>query len=324
MQSLNTFFRILLFCALAAGAARLPAAPDPIADPAPATVITSPPPASPAAKPFASAFALPAEDELPAILKAPRPRDEPFFNTTTWPLWAADSWENTSDIVHDHLRIGLRYRQIKLTDDERSLDNSYLGSITELDSMSDYDPMTWLTFEWLLNPYFVFRFNLEQVKAQSQTTSWDNHTDGDVNLEGYQLSLLFRLPNRTRFVPTAGIGYAWLDSTFDHNPVWYNGFGGETKDADYAAWVAAGSPPWPNRGYRREIILDNTTALVLMGGLEIQLTDHIDLNLFVQHMEVQEVDVTYNLSFGGNVFESTQAEFPMSNIGYGAGIRWTF
>ncbi len=259
----------------------------------------------------------------PAVDSAPK-EDDPLVDTVAWPLWAETAWERTSDVLHDHLRVGVRYRQVRLTDSKRSLDNSFLGSITELNEQRDYDALTWLTFEWLANPYAGLRFNWEQVRAQTSTTSYDNHSDGNIDLMGPQLSLLLRLPNQTRLTPTAGIGYAWLTSTFEHNPTWYNGFGGTTKQADYDAWVAAGSPPWPNHGYRREILLDDTTALILTAGLEIRLTDHLDFNIFVQNMEVQEVGVTYNLSFGGNVFESQEAKFPMSNVGYGAGLRWTF
>lgn len=240
------------------------------------------------------------------------------------PPWLENAWNWTSETVHEHLRIGLRYRQTTLSDDSRTVDNSYLGSITDLEPLQDYDLLTCFTFEWLVNPYAGVRFNWEQVRAKTGTTSYDNHSDGDIDLKGPALSLMLRLPNQTRFTPSAGIGYTWLTSSFEHNPAWYNGFGGVTKEADYDAWVAAGSPPWPNHGYRREIMLDDTTGLLLIGALEYRITDHLDFNIFIQHMEVQEVGTTYTLSFGGNPFETTQAEFPMSNTSYGAGIRWTF
>lgn len=272
------------------------------------------PPDSPAAIPPVRQPAVVVEPASPPL------PDESYDDEYVLPDWM----ERTSDLVHEHLRIGVRYRNTTLSDDSRTTENSYLGSITKLKPLQDYDLITWLTFEWLANPYAAIRFTWEQVRAETSTTSYDNHTDGDIDLIGPALALMLRLPNQTRFTPSGGIGYTWLSSTFEHNPVWYNGFGGVNKEADYDAWVAAGSPPWPNHGYRREIMLDDTTGLLLIGALEYRITDHLDLNVFIQHMEVQEVGVTYTLSFGGNPFETTQAEFPMSNTSLGIGLRWTF
>jgi hypothetical protein len=250
--------------------------------------------------------------------------EDPLFDTTDWPSWAGTAWESTSDVLHDHLRVGVRYRSVELTDDKRSSENSYLGSITQIENLDDYDWTTWLTVEWLANPYIGLRFNYEQVRGRTRTSSWDNHTDGDIDVMGPQFSLIVRLPNRTRFTPTAGVGYAWLNSTFEHNPVWYNGFGGEDKIVNYNNWVQAGRPPWPNNGYRREIILEDTSAVILLAGLEIRITDHLDFNLFAQDMAVEDIDLRYELSFGGNVTRREYSRFPMANTSYGAGVRWTF
>ena len=244
-----------------------------------------------------------------------------------WPDWAETAWQTTADAVHDHLRIGLRYRRIRLDDDRRSQDDSFLGSITELNTVDDYEPITWLTFDWLFTPYVGARLAWEQVRAETQTsqqTASLNHSDGDVDLFGPSLMLLLRYPSSFRVTPTVGIGYAWLSATFEHNPIWHNGFGGENREIAYQVWVEAGSPAWPNGGYQRTITLDDTTAFILYGELAVRLTDRLEVHAFIQSMDVKGVDLSYELSFYGNAFRSEQAEFPMSHTAYGLGLRWTF
>jgi hypothetical protein len=250
-----------------------------------------------------------------------------YVDSLEYPEWVVDAWESTDAVLHDHLRIGVRYRQIDLHDDKRSTDNSFLGSITELNAQSDYESITWLTFDWLVNPYIGIRFGMDQLRAETLTSQANaalNHTDGNVDLYGPGLMLVLRYPNDTRVIPTIGLGYSWLDATFEHNPVWLNGFGGDNRQQAYDAWIAAGAPPWPNGGYRRTITLKDTTAVTLYGELAFQITDHLDIHAFIQSVDVDGVDLTFDLSNHGDVFDSYQAEFPMSNTAYGAGLRWTF
>lgn len=322
----NTLMRAaagLLFASLPLLAAEpepaevLPAAPAPASTAAPAPTVSAP-----AAPPAVSAPA-------PVVKPTTYSNYERYESgpSSDMPLWLGEAWASTADVLHEHLRIGVRYRQINLQDDSRDPSDSFLGSITELNTQSDYEPITWFTFDWLMNPYIGVRLDWEQVRAEtstSQETASLNHSDGNVDLFGPSLMLLLRLPNRTRLIPTGGVGYAWLNSTFEHNPVWQNGFGGENREQAYDAWVANGSYPWPNGGYQRNIVLDDTTAWILYGELAFQITDHLDIHAFIQSMDVEGVDLSYELSRYGNVFQSQTASFPMSNTSYGAGLRWTF
>jgi hypothetical protein len=285
------------------------------AEPAPAEI-------TPVAKPPAPTSPAPAE--ITPVAKPPAPTSPAPADL---PLWAEDAWESTYDLLHEHLRIGVRYRQINLKDDKRDAENSFLGSITELNTQSDYEPITWLTFGWQFNPYIGVQFAWEQLRAETRTdqeTASLNHSDGIVDLDGPGLMLLLRYPNKTRLIPSAGIGYAWLTSTFEHNPVWNNGFGGDNRQVAYDAWVAAGSPPWPNGGYQRTITLDDTTAVILYAELAFQITPRLDVHAFIESMEVEGVDLSYGLSRYGYEFASYQAEFPMSCTAYGVGLRWSF
>ncbi len=301
----------------------------------PAEVVLPPPVLIPdTPPPPAEIEPVPAAEPEPAAV-SPAPESSLYYGDwslsaydySNWPLWAQDAWDITADAVHDHLRIGIRFRQVNLEDDQRTADDSFLGSITELNNRSSYELISWLTFDWLFNPYVGGRLVWEQVRAQTftdQGTSGLNHSDGKVDLFGPSLMLLLRYPNQTRFVPTVGIGYAWLTSSFEHNPVWHNGFGGPARQQGYDAWVAAGSPPWPNNGYQRTISLDDTTAVILYGELAFQITPQLDIHGYIESMDVKGVDLSYELSSYGNTFRTESAVFPMSNTSYGLGLRWTF
>ncbi|MFO7536111.1 MAG: hypothetical protein R6X19_10610 [Kiritimatiellia bacterium] len=237
------------------------------------------------------------------------------------------AWTNPDPPLEEHLRIGLRFRQSYLHDHSRSIDNAYRGSITELNSQEDESPLTPLTIEWLFNPYIGTQLTWEQVRAEtgtSQATEALNHSDGNISLFGPALTLKLRCPNQTRLTPFIGLGYSLLAANFKHNPVWHNGFGGFTREADYDAWVAAGRPPWPNKGYRRTITLEDASAWLLTCGLEIQITDQLDVNLFAQVMDVDGTDLTQRLSLYEKITETKHGTFPMSNTSYGLGVRWTF
>ncbi|MFO7536112.1 MAG: hypothetical protein R6X19_10615 [Kiritimatiellia bacterium] len=299
------------------------------AEPAPAQI--TPAEITPVAKPQAPTSPAPAAVSppsaaglYPAYSSSPSYSD---YNSTDLPLWLEDGRESAYDLLHEHLRIGVRYRQIDLKDDKRDVENSFLGSITELNSQSDYEPITWLTFGWLFNPYVGLQFTWEQLRAETRTeqvTASLNHSDGIVDLDGPGLMLLLRYPNKTRLIPSGGIGYAWLTSTFEHNPVWNNGFGGENRQVAYDTWVANGSPAWPNGGYQRTITLEDTTAVILYAELAFQITPRLDVHAFIESMEVEGVDLNYALSRYGYDFSSYQAEFPMSCTAYGVGLRWSF
>ncbi len=239
----------------------------------------------------------------------------------------AQTWDPQDDPLVEHLRVGLRFRQTYLHDHTRLMDDSYRGSITHLSVKQDESPLTALTLEWRFNRYLGTQLSWEQVRAETRTTQETeslNHSDGDISLFGPGLTLLLRYPNRTFITPFAGLGYTWLDATFVHNPAWQNGFGGDTREADYAAWIAAGSPPWPNKGYRRTITLEDTAGWMLAYGLDFQITDQLDVTLAVQIMDVDGADLTQRLTYIDTVVETRHGTFPMSNTSYSAGLRWLF
>lgn len=242
-------------------------------------------------------------------------------------LPARGSWTNPDPPLEEHLRIGLRLRQTVLHDHTRMPDDSYRGSIIHLHVLQNESPLTALTLEWRFNPYVGVQLSWEQVRAETRTmqaTETLNHSDGEVSVFGPGLTLILRYPNQTRLTPFAGLGYTWLASNFEHNPAWQNGFGGENRDESYAAWVAAGSPSWPNNGYRRTITLDDATGWMFSYGLDIRITDQLDATLSVQIMDVDGADLTQRLTYYDRVVETRQGTFPMSNTSYGAGLRWTF
>ncbi len=239
----------------------------------------------------------------------------------------AQTWTPLDDPLAGHLRVGLQYHRTYLHDHTRLLNDSFRGSITHLEVQQDESPFTALTLEWRFNSYIGTQFSWEQVRARTRTTQENstlNHTDGDIFLFGPGLTLLLRYPNPTRLTPFLGLGATWLNAEFEHNPAWQNGFSGPDREAKYDAWVASGRPPWPNKGYRRTITLEDCPAWILTYGLDVRITDQLDASLFVQIMEVDGVDLTQRITFVNKLSDTQMGSFPMSNTSYGAGLRWTF
>lgn len=241
---------------------------------------------------------------------------------------AAAAWTMPDAPLENHLRLGFRLRRLYLHDHTRTPDDSFRGSISRLRVRQPESPLAFLTAEWRFNRFLGLQLGWEQVRAQTftfQNTPSLNHTDGDVSVFGPSLTALVRFPNRTRLTPFAGLGYAWLDAHFAHNPAWQNGFGGATREADYAAWRAAGAPPWPNEGIRRTITLRDCDAWLLVWGLEFRLTDQLDVCLFAQYADVDGADLTQRMTrTDTQLLELRHGTFPMSHTAYGAGVRWTF
>ena len=229
-----------------------------------------------------------------------------------------------AEALNPRLRLGLRYRQVTLLDNKRSLENSFLGSIVELQSQSDFSALSWLFLEWRFNPIVALRLGMEQARAKTVTGNQIVHSDGILNIQGPALSLLLRYPNSTRLTPAGQIGAVYYAASFEHDPIWHNGFGGESREENYARWVAAGQPAWPNGGYRRSLVPENTYGLLLGTSLECQLLRRLNLLLFLDYAVVKKVDISFELSRYGNVFQRENTAFPMSYLSAGAGLSWSF
>jgi hypothetical protein len=259
----------------------------------------------------------------PWYKRLPDPDPLVFFSASLPYEWN-DRLNRAADALNPHLRIGLRYRTVSLLDDERTLENAYLGSIVKLESQSDFNPLSWLFIEWRFSRTVGLRLGVEQARAKTLTGNTIVHSDGILDIQGPSLALHLRYPNASRLTPALALGAVYYAASFEHDPIWFNGFGGPTREEDYARWVAAGRPAWPNNGYRRTITPSDTYGLLLGGALECQLHRRLDLVLFLDSAIVKKVDITYETSFYGRVASRESAVFPMSYLSAGVGLIWSF
>ncbi len=209
--------------------------------------------------------------------------------------------------------------------------NYFLGSINRLDALQDLWPYK-VFCAVQLNPWLGIEATWDKVAAKT-VTDFDRHTDGIIRAAGPILTLQASYPNSTIFTPFAGLGVAWLFPKFDADPVWHNGFGRlySAKDlpwsqavAEYEAWVAAGSPEWPNDGYQRKMDLSGGLGFTALAGCNVQIADNFSAELMLRYMYL-DVDVEYyTLRYGQLDRHHDSTSFPLSHLSVGLGLRYRF
>jgi len=208
-------------------------------------------------------------------------------------------------VIKDRLAIGARVTTFTLEDAERdSREESYLGSITKLDAEQDNSPRLFINYK--LIRYLGVGVTWNELRAATVThvreegIPGDMHTDGTIDLQGLLYYVTVRLPNRTRFTPFAEYGVAQYDSNFDHDP------------------------GWRSSGNSRLMVVEDTDSNYYAVGLDIQILEGLQVNLYYRKMDV-DVDAKYYLNddeMNGDPRE--EATFPMGNYAYGLGLKYAF
>ena len=208
-------------------------------------------------------------------------------------------------VIKDRLAVGARVTTFTLEDTERdSRDDSYLGSITKLDAEQDNSPRLFINYK--LIRYLGVGVTWNELRAATVThvreegIPGDMHTDGTIDLQGLLYYVTVRLPNRTRFTPFAEYGVAQYDSNFDHDP------------------------GWRSSGNSRLMVVEDTDSNYYAVGLDIQILEGLQVNLYYRKMDV-DVDAKYYLNddeMTGDPRE--EATFPMGNYAYGLGLKYAF
>lgn len=218
---------------------------------------------------------------------------------------------------------GTRLTYHRLMDNERDISNSFLGSITVLDDIQDTDPYDFF-FQVDINNYLSIEITREELKALI-VTFHDGHTDGILIMDGPIISIVGSWPNRSRYTPYVSFGVAWMDADVEHNPKWHYGFGGENRDADYAAWVAAGMPPNPNNGYTRTLAPKGNLGYALTAGFTANLYKKmLSAEAFVRYIDINATVHYYMSRYDQVVDDRGDYRFPMSSMAAGVGIRYSF
>jgi len=237
---------------------------------------------------------------------------------------SSETWlDRTEAAVADHLRLGLRIQNIKLSDGERTprdsngngvidgqeiLDVSYLGSITELPLEEEFVVAPYA--QWFFNDYLGLELAWEYYAAAAQTynypgSGWDGHVDGVQSVSGPSLMGLFAYPNQSRLTPQLGAGLAWLMLDFDMAEAFHNGGG----------------------NYRRTIepVDDSMFAWVVQAAVEFSCTKNLKVDVYFRHLEA-EVDMLFYLSHGGVMDRGFPDKWvlPMSCNMFGIGLKYAF
>lgn len=253
-----------------------------------------------------------------------------------WPAWA---WQEndfaaggaetsrTMAFAQQHLEIGvgITYTRLRETtrrefDEEGVFTGGFLGSIDKLHVEQENMLTPIIRLKW--NEYFGLQIGYTSFAART-TTFWDGHTDGNFKLSGPTFEVYARARPMSGFAPYASVGVAVLNGNFQHDELWHNGFSPRNPEA-YRGWVNAGRPAWPNGGYRRNIDLSNTTALLISGGCVYHISENWMIDLSVQYMSV-DVDADFYLSwYDSNRRDQGSYTIPMSNVSTTLGIVYRF
>lgn len=215
-------------------------------------------------------------------------------------------------VVEDRFEIGLRSTYFGLIEDSREPPDSFLGSIDMLDPDDTLDPLPYLNIKflpWLGVELGWFEATVKTVK------SFDGNTDGDFYMRGPTVMLWVRYPNRTIFTPFIGAGAVFIDPEFRPDPVFFNGFGGDTwEDAvnNYNQWQAEGAPEWPNYGYRRNIETEeDIVAFLGAAGFTVRIARYCRLDCSVRYVPYTVVTHFYLSRYGETFQDSGDFDIPM-------------
>ncbi|MGE9289959.1 MAG: hypothetical protein ACQKBT_03150 [Puniceicoccales bacterium] len=203
--------------------------------------------------------------------------------------------------IHDRLRVGTRMLWYSLTDTEsgEEFDGSFIGSLNR--TTEDQDPApVYFYLEYAITPYFGVGMSYDQFKV---VTLDSGGGDGTFDLDGPILYGFARYENGSAFTPFAEIGVAFYGTDFNPKDEWTYSDGGSTVINRFDT--------------------DNSTGFVIAGGLDIEIIEHLSVNLYLRYVSV-DIDVDYYFTPISNTTPSQTATFPGDHFAYGFGIAYTF
>lgn len=198
--------------------------------------------------------------------------------------------------LEQNVEVGLALNFYSPLDDSRSVGDYYLGTIRELDLQTGPLSVNSLRIHLLLPENFRIELGWSDFELDTHTAEGDS--DGTFTLNGPRLMALYHADVHPILKPTLGIGTSKISADFDANPIWFNGFRGDDKIADYEAWRASGAPAWPNGGYRKDIKVDDIWAWHLRAGLDITYFEDWVIGLNYEYID-QSLAGDYELSYYG-------------------------
>lgn len=245
--------------------------------------------------------------------------DESTFQERSLPEEPEGTNSDFYDIyLRGRLELGTRLSSSILTDSEADGDDTFLGTIYELDEIQDYTPN-----RFFARYYFTRHFGIELAydSIEAETIAPSEYTgtksDGDISLAGPTLSLVGRYPNTTRFTPYAFIGVGFYSGDFDESEDWALGY------YDPYEYVAMGSPSTAYNGVTRVMEVDDAVGFLMGAGCAYQFTDHLLFDVSLQYTAV-EADATFYRYQYGSLTLTRDGSYPLDNIQLRAGLTFQF
>ncbi len=221
----------------------------------------------------------------------------------------AESVPAKAEGTMERFSIGTRITWFEL---ETTRKNTFLGHIDELEAIQDGTPDK-LYADWWFHRYVGAEVSLERVEARTHNDDPEGISDGNLLAEGFAVSLLGRYANQSRITPFAGVGVAFLSIAFDEEPWWALGYG---SPEDYERL----GRPAVARGKTREMLPeDSGEGFIVAAGADIRLFRHLSASLYWRYMDL---DTKMGYRTAGE--EKAPKEIPLSNMAYGAGLKYVF
>ena len=196
-------------------------------------------------------------------------------------------------------------------------EGTFLGSIYAVNEDQNELPV-----QPFVTYYFTKYIGLELAydSLTAKTVAYSDgasKTDGNIVLAGPTLSLMGRYPNQTPFTPYMGLGIGIFHGDFNPDAAWALGY------TNPVVYKSLGSPSTLDGGYSREMIIDDTVALLLTAGTAYRVYRNWSVDLSVQYMKA-DVDAVFKSFQDGASFVNEPGKFPLSNVTLRAGLVYTF
>ena len=218
--------------------------------------------------------------------------------------------------IADHLSVGTRSTYYWLQDDHRSMSDTFIGNISDLDAAQDLAP--WKVYiDYDFNRYAGLELTWDQVEADIVNGVGTKSTDGTIHMGGPILTLVGRWPNASAFTPFLGAGAAFWNASFDHSAWWKYGYANEEAYAD------SGRVNEPRNGKTRNMTFEDNIGFVATAGVDCRVGRHWSADLYLRYIDISTED-TYTLNAPGHDPDVTRATFPLDHLAAGLGVSYHF
>ena len=240
-------------------------------------------------------------------------------------------WEEKEGWYHrwlsGRLSIGAGVSWSHLTDNHRPPDReggaTYVGYLDLMKLEDDAEAVPVVTY-WVAR-YLRLAATWERLEARvfnyDRKNPYGEHgqTDGVATVAGpvFEVSGVFPLLNDTLF-PHAGLGMFIGMGDFKEDTFWHLGYPSQ------AAYEKAGSPGTTQRGFYREIHMEDTLGWVASAGLSWRPVEHFQVDLDVRKTWAS-TDCEYGYLWEGKGWDPhREGDFSFDNVAWTLAASWVF